>query len=142
MTESTVTDSVRETAPDNVSREQQFLDVIEEIKRFGSLPVDWDTYGGNPAPDRVVRRARGLLERLQVIPDVPAPLARPITDGVFLEWRVGGRYLYFEFDRDSVLTCTREDLAGNEHFEETDSFAIDDAVRTVTGFIEAVGRYA
>ncbi len=76
--------------------------------------------------------ADNLISELQVIPDVPAPLIRPISGGVYLEWRCGDALLYFEADQESVLRYSRN-VFGEETVEDAD-FDSERAVQVVVDF--------
>lgn len=113
-------------------RERDFGDRLRALRDYRRLPANWDKYGGVGADDRSLGFADNLISELQVIPDVPAPLIRPISGGVYLEWRCGDALLYFEADQESVLRYSRN-VFGEETVEDAD-FDSERAVQVVVDF--------
>ncbi len=89
----------------DANREKAFDQAILEIEKYRHLPRNWDTYRGLPASDRAARFSLDLLRQLKAEIEVAPPRMRPISSGVFIEWRTGMASLYFEIDEMSVLSC-------------------------------------
>ena len=116
-------------------RERDLKDRLAEIQRYRKLPDNWDKYGGKAAVDHVVNFAVNLLSVIRVTPEVSAPLVRPISGGVYLEWRSGNSILYFEADEESVLRYSRNTFG--EETTEDFSFDVEKAYRAVVEFHES-----
>lgn len=115
-----------------VKRERDFQACISSVEKFRDLPTNWDRYGGNPAPESVVEFAVSLLTHISLSPEIPAPLVRPISGGVFVEWRSAKSRLYFEIDDESVLRYL-QDGYGEETLEDP-SFDVKEAEETIVRF--------
>lgn len=107
---------------------------IADVEGFRELSDDWDRQGGIAAQEGPVRFAVKLLEKLSSHPEIPAPLVRPISGGVYLEWRSGERLLYFEVDEESVLRYSRSPRG--EETAEDPGFDVERACRAVVDFHE------
>jgi hypothetical protein len=119
----------------NGQREAAFSGAVAAVRSYADLPIDWDRYGGAPAQDRPVTFAVALLEELADVPSIPVPTVRPISGGVYLEWRFGEWLLYFEVDGESALAHVR----GPELSETSEDAAFDvaRAKQAVIEYIEA-----
>jgi len=115
-------------------RENDFLKRREDIQSYRNLSNNWDGYGGVAGADQPIQFSLNLLDEVRVTPDVPAPLVRPINEGVYMEWRFGDRLLYFEIDKESVLQY-RCNVFGEETFEDPD-FDVQRAKQAVVAFHE------
>lgn len=120
------------TVVGTVKRERDFQECISSVENYRNLPTNWDRYGGNPAHQSVVEFAVNLLAHVSLSPEIPAPLVRPISGGVFVEWRFAKSRLYFEIDDESVLRYL-QDGYGEETLEDS-SFNIDKAAETIVRF--------
>jgi hypothetical protein len=89
----------------DAQRERAFDQAISEIDKYRHLPRNWDTYGGVPTSDRAATFSLNLLQQLKAKIEIAPPRMRPVSGGVFLEWRTGIANLYFEIDEKSVLFC-------------------------------------
>lgn len=117
----------------DAEREQSFRQSLSQIATYGSLPPDWDTYGGLPASDVSLEFARNLLNELRWLPELLAPYVCPISTGVYLEWRFGDTRLYFEVEDDSVLFVMEEGDLVLEDGEDA-TFDVPPAVELVQRF--------
>lgn len=113
-------------------RERSFQECLRSIEEFRNLPINWDRYGGKPIHPLASRFAINLLEELLLIPEVSSPNVRPISEGVFIEWRSPAARLYFEVDDESVLQYLRN--AYGEDSREDPEFNVEDAVALVRRF--------
>ncbi|MFQ5734473.1 MAG: hypothetical protein ACE5KM_21265 [Planctomycetaceae bacterium] len=80
----------------------------------------------------MVEFAVSLLTHISLSPEIPAPLVRPISGGVFVEWRSAKSRLYFEIDDESVLRYL-QDGYGEETLEDP-SFDVKEAEETIVRF--------
>lgn len=115
-------------------RDLAFRECIDAVRGYQDLPHDWDSYGGMAAADEPVAFAIELLQGLHWLTEIPAPTVRPISSGVYLEWRFGDSLLYFEVDDESVL-CFRRDVFCKETTEDS-SFDADKACHTAIEFLQ------
>jgi hypothetical protein len=113
-------------------RERSYDECLKSVREFCQLPRNWDRYGGNPAHPSAAEFAVNLLGEVSLSPDVPAPVVRPISNGVFVEWRSGDARLYFEVDDESVLRYVRN-AYGEETFEDP-TFDLEKAAKVVGRF--------
>jgi hypothetical protein len=114
----------------DAQRERVFEETISRVYRYRDLEDNWDTYGGFRASEQAVRFSVGLLKELQVRPEISPPRVCPISTGVYLEWRLGDRLLYFEVDEDSLLFVMQQGARDREDGEDPD-FGIGRAVELV-----------
>jgi hypothetical protein len=110
-------------------------ELIAKVREYRWLAVDWDTYGGKPASERAVDFAASLLTCLHSDPEISAPFVSPISNGVYLEWKLGHMHLYFEVDQTSVLIVARD---GEQivHSAEDANFDIESALESIKKFHE------
>ena len=119
----------------SIEREHSLDELIAKVREYRHLPDDWDTYGGKPASERAVDYATRLLTCLHSVPDISPPSVSPISNGMYLEWELGGMHLYFEIDQASVLIVARD---GKQivHSVEDARFDIDQGIATIKKFYE------
>jgi len=104
----------------DLERERAFEKSISEIHGYRNLEKNWDTYGGLGASEQAVQFSVNLLEELRVRPEISPPRVSPISTGVYIEWRIGDRLLYFEVDEDSLLFVMQQAGRYREDGEDTD----------------------
>ncbi len=122
-------------SPPNAEREAAFDRAIAEIAAYGHLKAGWDSYAGSAACEQSVEFCRGLLSAVRQCIEVSVPLVRPISSGVYLEWRKGESKLYFEADESSVLfiQTTGEAVISSGDDDRFDVFAAATLVRAFHG---------
>jgi hypothetical protein len=127
MTQSYLVDAVA-----NSDQYEAFDRVVSTICDYRDLPENWDYEGGRPPSEMTLRFAVDLLGLLRSVPEVTPPTVAPISGGVFLQWELGARRLYFEIEQDSVLTAVCE--GGKAQSAEDRGFDRGRAVQAVLDF--------
>lgn len=116
------------------NRDQRIRSAIEAVREYRRLADNWDKYGGTAIEQRPAKFALQLLNEIWSVPKIPAPSIRPISTGVFLEWRIDKDRLYFEVDQESVMrysnTVYGEETVVDESFDSKAAF------RAVLNFLE------
>lgn len=103
------------------------VELVTEIDEYGNLPVNWDTYGGQPACEKARLFARELIFDLYQLRDIPLPAVAPISTGVMLTWKSEGRDTYIEVDDESAL-FRHEGRMLKRTYGEDPTYNVDDAI--------------
>ena len=95
-TSSSPTISERDVEPEEASRHARVFDdlhyrmatewIDSQLENLRALPLNWDSYGGQPVSPRALEAARGFAEFL-VLQGWPWPVLIPRADGgIAMEW--------------------------------------------------------
>jgi hypothetical protein len=112
--------------------------VRKQLQAIESLPDGWDSNGA-PSPDaRLVAAARGLVECLGQVADLPQPHVNPTRNGgVQFEWESRERYFELEVMAERAAEYLYCDEAA--HVEETGNLFEEESLEEVLTFIRRVG---
>lgn len=85
--------------------EKERLDLINKINSFENLKDNWNGYGAQPIPLKVINKAYTLANEL-----TPVPEAFPTAcDSIQLEWEINGVYVELEiFENEIKLYAEKE----------------------------------
>ncbi len=73
-----------------------------ELDKLRTLKPDWDSYGANPIPEKVIEAAKFVLDMLYG-PNAPQPVVGPTPfPGVALIWRLDGKEIDLEITPTNV----------------------------------------
>jgi hypothetical protein len=86
---------------------------LDELLR---LPANWDSYDADPLESQTVDSAKGLLECLGSVLDLPEPSVSPTRiGGVLLQWRSGTKEIEVELvSRDAASFAYADDATSEE----------------------------
>ena len=112
--------------------------VRKQLQAIESLPNGWDSYRA-PSPDAIlVSSARGLIECLAPVADLPQPHVNPTRNGgVQFEWESGERYFELEVTAERAAEYLYCDDAA--HVEEAGNLFEGESLQDVLAFIRRVG---
>jgi hypothetical protein len=106
---------VFEPAPDD-----WIVPILKKVCELGSLPPNWNSYGGQPIRPEIAEAAVTLLLNL-LTPADPLPSVVPTTrGGILLEWHEGGIDLEVDIQSPLRFHVALEDGDHEEEYDRTD----------------------
>jgi len=96
---------------------QWFADALLQLDRLLELPPNWDSYNADPIEREIVASAKGLLDALVDVLDLPCPLISPTRNGgVLLEWSVASKEFEIQLvSRDAASFVFADEDTGQEY---------------------------
>jgi hypothetical protein len=111
--------------------QQEFVRLKTEIRKFGELPSDWDSFGSGPISEQAVKNALEALDKMYAHNLSPDRVDPSSDESIIFELRRTDKTLLLEFFSDGEIAALRKEGTERTAFDlsasELDQF-IGDAV--------------
>ena len=107
--------------------------LLQQVFQLGSLPPNWDSYGGHPIDHAAVAATVMLLWNVLRPKDPPPAIVPTSRGGVLLEWHEGGIDLEIDIHSPSRFHLVVEEDGQEEVFVRADLEVIEEKLDMLRG---------